>query len=142
MGSDESTAQERQSNAGKERGDEGGPSPTDQFVSESKTCPECGEPIHDVRKTCPNCGYEYKEEDYDNKEAGEEFVAGSQIDEQGEEIVEEGVGAGEEKQPDAGNVPPRSQREREADSPEGPEADSDDDSSEDSSEDSSDEEDR
>jgi hypothetical protein len=70
----------------------------------------------------PNCGYEYKEEDYDNKEAGEEFVAGSQIDEQGEVIIEEGVGAGEEKQPEAGNVPPRSQREREADSPEGPEA--------------------
>jgi ribosomal protein S27AE len=107
-----------------ERGAQGDQSPTDEFVSQSKTCPECGEPVHDVRKTCPSCGYEYKEEDYDNKDAGEEFVAGSQIDEQGEEIVEEGVGAGEEKQPEAGNVPPRSQLEREANSDEEPEADS------------------
>ena len=108
-----------------EAGDQDGerPSPADEFISERKKCPECGEPIHDVRKTCPNCGYEYKEEDYDNKDAGEEFVAGSQIDERGKEIVEEGVGAGEEEQPEAGNVPPRSQREREASSPEGPESD-------------------
>ena len=133
MGWDESTAQEGQSSAGNGRGDEEGPSPTDEFVSQSKTCPECGEPVHDVRKTCPNCGYEYKEEDYDNKDAGEEFVAGSQIDEHGEEIVEEGVGAGEEEQPEGGNVPPRSQRERDASSDEGPEADSADDSSDDSS---------
>jgi ribosomal protein S27AE len=116
-----------------ERGSGEEPSPTDEFVSQSKTCPECGEPVHDVRKTCPNCGYEYQEEDYDNKEAGEEFVAGSQIDEHGEEIVEEGVGAGEEEQPEGGNVPPRSQRERDASSDEGPEADSADDSSDDSS---------
>jgi hypothetical protein len=81
MGSDESTAQQGQASAGNGRGGEEGPSPTDEFVSQSKTCPECGEPVHDVRKTCPNCGYEYKEEDYDNKDAGEEFVAGSQIDE-------------------------------------------------------------
>ncbi len=133
MGADDSSAQEGQSNAGNGRKVEEGPSPTDEFVSQSKTCPECGEPVHDVRKTCPNCGYEYKEEDYDNKDAGEEFVAGSQIDEQGEEIVEEGVGAGEEKQPEAGNVPPRSQRERDASSDEGPEADSADDSSDSSS---------
>jgi ribosomal protein S27AE len=133
MGSDESTAQEGQSSAGNGRGGEEGSSLTDEFVSQSKTCPECGEPVHDVRKTCPNCGYEYKEEDYDDKDAGEEFVAGSQIDEQGEEIVEEGVGAGEEKQPEGGNVPPRSQRERDASSDEGPEADSADDSSDDSS---------
>jgi hypothetical protein len=133
MASDESTAQEGQSSAGNGHGGEEGPSPTDEFVSQSKTCPECGEPMHDVRKTCPNCGYEYKEEDYDNKDAGEEFVAGSQIDERGEEIVEEGVGAGEEEQPEGGNVPPRSQRERDPSSNEGPEADSADDSSDDSS---------
>jgi ribosomal protein S27AE len=133
MGSDESTAQEGQASAGNGRGGEEGPSPTDEFVSQSKTCPECGEPMHDVRNTCPNCGYEYKEEDYDNKDAGEEFVAGSQIDERGEEIVEEGVGAGEEEQPEGGNVPPRSQRERDPSSDEGPEADSADDSSDDSS---------
>jgi ribosomal protein S27AE len=139
MEGDESTAQQQRSNRN-ERGGEEGPSPTDEFVSQSKTCPECGEPVHDVRKTCPNCGYEYKEEDYDNKEAGEEFVAGSQIDEQGEEIVEEGVGAGEEEQPEGGNVPPRTQRERDASSDEGPEADSADDSSDDSSDESSDEE--
>jgi ribosomal protein S27AE len=138
MGSDENAVRE-----GEDSSDPGGarskPSPTDEFISESKTCPECGEPIHDVRTTCPKCGYEYKEEDYDNKEAGEEFVAGSQIDERGEEIVEEGVGAGEEEQPEAGNVPPRSQREREAGSEEGLEG-SDEDSSEDSSDDTSKEE--
>jgi ribosomal protein S27AE len=128
MGSDENAAREAEDSTDPEERNE--PSPTDEFISESKTCPECGEPIHDVRPTCPNCGYEYKEEDYDNKEAGVEFVAGSQIDEHGEEIVEEGVGAGEEEQPEAGNVPPRSQREREADSQEGPEAGSDDDPSE------------
>lgn len=133
MGPDESTAQERPANAGRERGEESDPSPTDEFVSEKKKCPACGEPVHDVRKFCPNCGYEYKEEDYDDKEAGDEFVAGSQIDEHGGEILEEGVGAGDEEQPEAGNVPPRSQRERDAASEEGPEADSDDDSSEDSS---------
>ena len=60
MGSDESTAQEGRSSAGIGRGGEEGPSPTDKFVSQSKTCPECGEPLHDVRKACPNCGYEYK----------------------------------------------------------------------------------
>jgi hypothetical protein len=133
VGSDESTTHEGQANAGNGREGEEGSSPTDEFVSQSKTCPECGEPVHDVRKTCPNCGYEYKEEDYDNNDAGEEFVAGSQIDEHGEEIVEEGVGAGEEEQPEAGNVPPRSQRERDSSSEEGPEADSADDSSDDSS---------
>ena len=116
MGADDRTAQERQANAGNEHEGDGGASPTDEFVSKSKTCPECGEPVHDVRKTCPNCGYEYKEEDYDNKDAGEEFVAGTQIDEHGEEIVEEGVGAGDEEQPEGGNVPPRSQRERDASS--------------------------
>ena len=134
MGADDRTAQERQANAGNEHEGDGGASPTDEFVSKSKTCPECGEPVHDVRKTCPNCGYEYKEEDYDDKGAGEEFVAGSQIDEHGEEIVEEGVGAGEEEIPEGGNVPPRSQRERDASSDEGPEADSAYDSSDDSSE--------
>lgn len=138
MGSGENVVREgeRSSDQKKRGGHRGEPSPTDEFISESKTCPECGEPIHDVRPTCPNCGYEYKEEDYDNKEAGEEFVAGSQIDEHGEEIVEEG----DEERPEAGNVPPRSQREREADSQEGPEAGSTDDPSEDSSDDSSDEE--
>ena len=125
MGSDDNAVRkEEDSSDVEERWAQGEPNPTHEFVSQSKTCPECGEPVHDVRKTCPSCGYEYKEEDYDNKDAGEEFVAGSQIDEQGEEIVEEGVGAGEEKQPEAGNVPPRSQRERDADSDEGPEADS------------------
>ena len=135
MGSDDNAVREGEDSSDlEERGPQGEPSPTDEFVSQSKTCPECGEPVHDVRKTCPSCGYEYKEEDYDNKDAGEEFVAGSQIDEQGEEIVEEGVGAGEEKQPEAGNVPPRSQRERDAGSDEGPEEDSAYDSSDDSSE--------
>ena len=134
MGSDDNAVREGEDSSDlEEPGAQGEPNPTDEFVSQSKTCPECGEPVHDVRKTCPNCGYEYKEEDYDNKDAGEEFVAGSQIDEHGEEIVEEGVGAGEEKIPEGGNVPPRSQRERDASSDESPEADSADDSSDDSS---------
>ena len=81
----------------------------------------------------PELRLRVQEEDYDNKDAGEEFVVGSQIDEHGEETVEEGVGAGEEEQPEGGNVPPRSQRERDASSDEGPEADSADDSSDDSS---------
>jgi ribosomal protein S27AE len=127
MGSDENTVREREerNNQKQQGGRQGEQTAVDEFVSESKKCPECGEPIHDVRATCPNCGYEYKESDYDNTEAGDEFIAGSQIDERGEEIVEEGVGAGEEEQPDAGNVPPRSQRERNPGSDEGPEAPSD-----------------
>ena len=61
----------------------------DETVSDSKTCPECGEPIENVRATCPNCGYEYSDKDYDQPDAGSEFVTGSEIDDSGEEVVDE-----------------------------------------------------
>jgi uncharacterized OB-fold protein len=61
----------------------------DETISDSKKCPECGEPIENVRASCPNCGYEYQEKDYDKPDAGEEFVTGSEIDESGEEIIDE-----------------------------------------------------
>ena len=60
----------------------------DDTISDSKECPECGEPIENVRATCPNCGYEYKGSDYDQPEAGKEFVTGSEIDDSGEEKVD------------------------------------------------------
>ncbi|MDQ3986840.1 MAG: zinc-ribbon domain-containing protein [Actinomycetota bacterium] len=61
------------------------PNLEDRGVDEEAKCPECGEPIENVRTTCPNCGYEYKEEDYTDKEAGSDFGAGSALDEKGEE---------------------------------------------------------
>ncbi|MGH2754522.1 MAG: zinc-ribbon domain-containing protein [Actinomycetota bacterium] len=51
-------------------------------------CPECNAPIDDVRVTCPNCGYQYDRSDYEDTEAGNEFQAGSALDEQGEEMVD------------------------------------------------------
>lgn len=54
-----------------------------------KKCPECGDPIEDVRVSCPNCGYEYRESDYSDPEAGTEFRAGTAIDEQGSEDIDE-----------------------------------------------------
>ncbi len=61
----------------------------DDTVAESKKCPECGAPVDDVRATCMNCGYEYKEEDHEDTEAGAEFVTGSQIDDEGNELPDE-----------------------------------------------------
>ncbi len=61
----------------------------DETISTSKTCPECGAPIENLRKTCSSCGYEYKESDYDDMEAGSEFITGSEIDDEGNEIVDE-----------------------------------------------------
>lgn len=60
----------------------------DETISDSKKCPECGEPIENVRASCPNCGYEYKDEDYDQPDAGKEFVTGSEVDDSGEEKVD------------------------------------------------------
>ena len=59
------------------------------------TCPECNEPIDDLRATCANCGYEYKDEDYDDPEQGNEVLSGSNIDDEGNEITDEGPGAEE-----------------------------------------------
>ena len=67
----------------------------DEFKSDDKTCPECDQPIDNLRKTCANCGYEYKDSDYDDEEAGNEFIAGSNMDDEGNEITEEGPGAEE-----------------------------------------------
>lgn len=63
-------------------------------------CPECGEPIIEVRANCPNCGYEYKESDYSDKEAGSEFVAGSAVDDEGNEIPDDETGGGGEEEDD------------------------------------------
>jgi rubredoxin len=67
-----------------------------------KKCPECGEPIVDVRANCPNCGYEYQESDYSDKEAGSEFVAGSAVDDEGEEIPDHETGGGDEQSEEPG----------------------------------------
>ena len=61
----------------------------DETISDSKKCPECGEPIENVRASCPNCGYEYKDSDYDQPDAGSDFIAGTEMDESGEEIIDE-----------------------------------------------------
>ncbi len=61
----------------------------EEFTSESKKCPECDEPLDNLRKTCSNCGYEFKEGDYDDEEAGAELTAGSLVDDEGNEITDE-----------------------------------------------------
>jgi rubredoxin len=68
----------------------------DETVSDQATCPECGEPVHNLRMTCPMCGHEYKDKEYDDDGAGTEFRAGSEIDDSdvGEKVKE---GAGAEK---------------------------------------------
>ncbi len=66
----------------------------EEYASDNK-CPECGEPVIDVRANCPNCGYEYKESDYGDKEAGSEFVSGSAVDDEGNEMPDDETGTGE-----------------------------------------------
>ncbi|MDQ3963554.1 MAG: zinc ribbon domain-containing protein [Actinomycetota bacterium] len=61
----------------------------DDTISSEKSCPECGAPVENLRKTCSKCGYEYKESDYDDTDAGSEFITGSEIDDQGNEVVDE-----------------------------------------------------
>lgn len=61
----------------------------DDTLADEKKCPECGEPVDDVRATCINCGYEYKDEDHEDPDAGSEFVTGSQIDDEGNELPDE-----------------------------------------------------
>lgn len=58
-------------------------------LADQKTCPQCGAPVDDVRATCIDCGYEYGDEDHEDTEAGNEFMAGSQIDDEGNEIPED-----------------------------------------------------
>lgn len=69
-----------------------------EFTSDSKECPECGEPVDNLRKTCIKCGYEYGKDDYDDTEAGNELRAGAALDEDGNEILEEEEET-EEKEP-------------------------------------------
>src|SRR5918999_5034066 len=68
----------------------------DETVSDQATCPECGEPVHNLRMTCPMCGHEYKDKEIDDEDAGTEFRAGSEIDDDdvGEQVKE---GGGKEK---------------------------------------------
>ena len=66
----------------------------EEYASDNK-CPECGEPVIDVRANCPNCGYEYKDSDYGDTEAGSEFVAGSAVDDEGNEVPDDETGTGE-----------------------------------------------
>ena len=65
-----------------------------------KECPECGEPINNVRANCPNCGYEYKDSDYEDQDAGKEFVAGSAVDDEGNEIPDAAAGGADEDDSD------------------------------------------
>ena len=60
-----------------------------EFTSDSKECPECGEPVDNLRKTCIKCGYEYGKDDYDDTEAGNELRAGAALDDEGNEILDE-----------------------------------------------------
>lgn len=61
----------------------------DDTLAKEKKCPECGAPVDDVRATCMDCGYEYKDEDHEDLNAGSDFVAGSQIDEEGNEMPDQ-----------------------------------------------------
>jgi len=67
----------------------------EEYAGDNK-CPECGEPVIEVRANCPNCGYEYKESDYSDQEAGSEFVAGTAVDDEGNEDPDDPIGAGED----------------------------------------------
>ena len=74
----------------KEKGEQNEPT-----KGSGSTCPQCNEPVDDLRATCANCGYEYKDEDYGDPEKGNEFLSGTNIDDDGEEITDEGPGAEE-----------------------------------------------
>lgn len=88
---DEDTQQqtEAQEDGGPDRSEETENKRPDDTLADSKKCPECGEPVDDVRATCISCGYEYKDEDHEDPEAGSEFVTGSQIDDEGNELPDE-----------------------------------------------------
>ena len=62
----------------------------DDTLAKDKKCPECGVPVDDVRATCINCGYEYKDEDHEDPDAGSDFVSGTQVDDDGNELPDEG----------------------------------------------------
>ena len=94
---EENTGSEEESRSGE------GKTAFEEYKGENE-CPECGEPIVEVRASCPNCGYEYKKEDYSDEEAGAEFVAGSAVDDEGNEIPDDETGgAGAEDADDDGD---------------------------------------
>ncbi|MGH2821310.1 MAG: zinc-ribbon domain-containing protein [Actinomycetota bacterium] len=66
----------------------GGGEGNERHAGAGKRCPECGEPIDDVRKTCLGCGRELSSDDYENPGAGTEFRAGAAVDEEGNEVVD------------------------------------------------------
>lgn len=72
----------------------------DEFTSDAKKCPECGEAVDNLRKTCINCGYEYQSGDYDDTEAGNELRAGTGLDDEGNEILDEQATAGDDEDGD------------------------------------------
>ena len=80
---------DRESTEPQEGNRDNGDNPAKEFVSDEKECPECGAPIENLRANCPKCGYEYKDDDYDDPDAGQEFIAGSQVDDEGNEIPED-----------------------------------------------------
>ena len=102
--------EEKEEKQGSDTDEKSSPDDGDGRVSDAETafeeytgdakCPECDEPIIDVRANCPNCGYEYKEEDYGDKEAGSEFVAGSAVDDEGNEVPDDETGGGDEEASD------------------------------------------
>ena len=71
------------------------PGTQERSKSQGSTCPECGDPIDDLRASCKKCGYEYKDSDYSDTEKGNEFIAGTNMDDEGNEITDEGPGAEE-----------------------------------------------
>jgi endogenous inhibitor of DNA gyrase (YacG/DUF329 family) len=71
---------------------------TDDTTAESATCPECGKPVENVRVTCPYCGHRYEESEYEDTEAGNEFIAGSNVDDEGNEILTEEPASKEEQE--------------------------------------------
>lgn len=98
MADEETTTDQTDGGVGKDQEEDNRP---DDTLAEGKTCPECGTPVDDVRATCINCGYEYSEDDHEDPEAGNEFLSGSQVDEQGDEVVDqepEADEAGEEQE--------------------------------------------
>ncbi|MDQ3939885.1 MAG: zinc-ribbon domain-containing protein [Actinomycetota bacterium] len=98
MERDESTQEQERSSDDDAVESSGGEGKTAwEEYSGDKKCPECGEPIIDVRASCPNCGYDYSKEDYTDEEAGSEFVAGSAVDEEGKELPEDETGGADEQ---------------------------------------------
>ena len=89
MAEDETTSKQTEESQDENgRGEKENKRPDDTLAKDKK-CPECDEPVDDVRATCINCGYEYSEEDHEDPDAGSEFVSGSQIDEDGNELPDE-----------------------------------------------------